>query len=804
MVQVNRKLLELAFDYPFLMHASLAVAFTYDRHLNSSMTCRRTLEECYHWSQSTLLLNRRLKEPIEAKDKDPIWGTAAALAILAFSSTEACTPEESWPLKSTGPSDLDWLHMSEGKMVLWHIVNPLRPDSLFRVMAATYAQMHSPLPKGGIDGIPMGLTTLCRLEASSTPDNNPYFHAAHAVSQILELPESEVTTGLTQLFMRSIHGPFKDLLHKRDPIALLLLYLWYQKAGWELLHIPLKFRYNLFAPKLGELSREAANQHWEDELPAFADARRRREIFGKSSNDCWGWQGSTEIRRESRETKVQQIGRQLVFLSASPMPRKGIQKVKTGCTTCKIRKVKCDESWPQCMRCKSTGRTCDGYRSPPTGSLSWDVLLRAQPSVSPAADNTELRSLAFFRQAVAPVLSGPFDASFWTHLVTQVMHHEPAVCHAVLAISSLYENFSPESLQPQHNAFAIRHYNKAIQLLLGDKAQTVDTVLVVCALFICIEFLRGDHEAAISHSRHGVHVLNTAQKPSRLAVVFCHMSIFPFFFGETISDFPLIANDVPKAAANFPSMIEAQYALDLLAVRSVRLVRDSDKYRLGVAAEEAPPPSLLDEQRQVGVDLDKWEKAFSRFSASRALNTHQDTASLALKMRCLVCRVWAENCLSHTETSYDKHKSTFEDIVNMGRVVLSNIEDGKAARPRFMFDMGFSPILHFVVTKCRHLKIRLAALNLMEALSCPRESLWDAGTMYTICKRSIELEHDVVLTSETIKGMIDGDDETELPSDAGRIRDYLLLNNSDLLGRQICFLMWSRSGGVEAKLDSII
>jgi hypothetical protein len=224
------------------MHASLAVAFTYDRHLNSSLGCRRSLEECYHLSESTVLLNRRLKEPIEAKDKDAIWGTAAALAILAFSSPDARTPEESWALKSSDYSDLDWLRMSNGKMSLWHIVDPLRPDSLFCVMAATFAQMHSPLPERGVDGIPTALAAMCLLNDSSTARNNPYFHAAHAVSQILDLPDSEVTTGPTQLFTRCIHGPFECLLRKRDPVALLLLYLWYRKASRSIWWIELRAR----------------------------------------------------------------------------------------------------------------------------------------------------------------------------------------------------------------------------------------------------------------------------------------------------------------------------------------------------------------------------------------------------------------------------------------------------------------------------------------------------------------------------------------------------------------------------------
>lgn len=224
------------------MHASLAVAFTYDRYLNSSVGCPRSLEECYHWSQSTALFNKRLREPIEAEDKDPVWGTAAALAMLTFSSLDACTPEQSWPLKSSDSFELDWLRMINGKMSLWHIVNPLRSDSLFRVMAATYADMNSPLPERGTDGIPRALAAMCLLTGSSTSKNNPYFYAAHAVSRMLDLPDSEVTTGQIQIFTRIISGPFEDLLRKRDHIALLLLYLWYRKASRSIWWIELRAR----------------------------------------------------------------------------------------------------------------------------------------------------------------------------------------------------------------------------------------------------------------------------------------------------------------------------------------------------------------------------------------------------------------------------------------------------------------------------------------------------------------------------------------------------------------------------------
>jgi hypothetical protein len=145
-------------------------------------------------------------------------------------------------MKSSGDDDLEWVSMINGKMSLWQLVEPMRVDSLFHVMGMTFAQMQSPLPKVGTHDIPEPLAEICLLHDQSTAAENPYFHAAHAVSHVLNLPDSEVTTGHTQLFTHRLDGAFKALLLERDPVALLLLYLWYRKAGRSIWWIELRAR----------------------------------------------------------------------------------------------------------------------------------------------------------------------------------------------------------------------------------------------------------------------------------------------------------------------------------------------------------------------------------------------------------------------------------------------------------------------------------------------------------------------------------------------------------------------------------
>lgn len=216
------------------MHACIALALAYDRYRKGCTTSHRRSEEYHHWTRSAVLLKKRLNRPIETKDKDPIWGTAATLALLSFSFTDAHLPECSWPVRLPSESSidpLDWLRMDNAKMSLWHAVNPLRPESIFGIMKDTYAQLASPLPKAGAENIPGPLASLCELGDHSTAENNPYFSAAHALSDLLKIEDNRVTVGHTQRFTKCIHGTFESLLRARDPVALSLLHLWYSKAS---------------------------------------------------------------------------------------------------------------------------------------------------------------------------------------------------------------------------------------------------------------------------------------------------------------------------------------------------------------------------------------------------------------------------------------------------------------------------------------------------------------------------------------------------------------------------------------------
>ncbi|KAL2023905.1 hypothetical protein VTK56DRAFT_682 [Thermocarpiscus australiensis] len=211
-------------------------------------------------------------------------------------------------------------------------------------------------------------------------------------------------------------------------------------------------------------------------------------------------------------------------------------KVKTGCSNCKQRRIKCDEQRPACANCMRSKKICTGYPPPPRSAKPFEEIRIAPkpaaetsapgpplvrqsiqlpprrvvkrratspltPRTSPAMamilyhpsanlpfSDQEGQYFQLFREQTASELSGFFDSAFWTRSVLQECHSAPAIRHAVVALGALYKTLeksnesppaSPEAdrdpadAAPRHWEMAIRQYSYACNELV--KADAVDT-----------------------------------------------------------------------------------------------------------------------------------------------------------------------------------------------------------------------------------------------------------------------------------------------------------------------------------------
>ncbi|KAK4126656.1 hypothetical protein N657DRAFT_643442 [Parathielavia appendiculata] len=230
--------------------------------------------------------------------------------------------------------------------------------------------------------------------------------------------------------------------------------------------------------------------------------------------------------------------------AAKKRTRASKPKVRTGCITCKIRRVKCDEGKPACLRCTSTGRTCDGYDkaalaryrpSDPNQSAElareefvraceWNEALRAMRRIEADIDETETekRLFARFRVATTDGLATHLCnlTAFWRRLNPSTGCQDGPVKHAVVALAAAYELFQHpnESVidgvsRGDLEVLTIQQYNRSIERLqshAGSSAlESIHVTLVCCLAFISLETLRGNHDVAVTHLANGLRILQT-------------------------------------------------------------------------------------------------------------------------------------------------------------------------------------------------------------------------------------------------------------------------------------------------------
>jgi hypothetical protein len=163
-----------------------------------------------------------------APDRDAICATAALLDVIAFALVEASTPEEAWPLKSPGHSDLEWLRMCEGKKTIWKFADPLRYNSVFHTVADELRAIVTPT-SCEIGGIPSAFIHVYGLNNLLTAENNPYHSTAHDLAPLLHIECVQSNIPRFFSFISHMQPESGMLLEQKDSRALLLLAYWYAK-----------------------------------------------------------------------------------------------------------------------------------------------------------------------------------------------------------------------------------------------------------------------------------------------------------------------------------------------------------------------------------------------------------------------------------------------------------------------------------------------------------------------------------------------------------------------------------------------
>ncbi|CZR36020.1 uncharacterized protein FPRO_03720 [Fusarium proliferatum ET1] len=210
----------------------------------------------------------------------------------------------------------------------------------------------------------------------------------------------------------------------------------------------------------------------------------------------------------------------------APKPAsRGRTKVKTGCATCRIRKIKCDEAKPFCEKCVKTGRKCDGYES----------VFRPFPSTPQPAGKPDVSASGHNHAEGNPPLStGDLNRYFSTKTifdvelscneeaeqVLQASLTNDSIRHALLCLRALRGNLeskkeadtseTDEQQRLSYN-YGLQQYSEALTSLASNLAypspDSLKSALLCCQVLISVEQVRGNFSAMGLHIIRGLNIL---------------------------------------------------------------------------------------------------------------------------------------------------------------------------------------------------------------------------------------------------------------------------------------------------------
>ncbi|KAI9925574.1 hypothetical protein MW887_005955 [Aspergillus wentii] len=446
------------------------------------------------------------------------------------------------------------------------------------------------------------------------------------------------------------------------------------------------------------------------------------------------------------------------------------KRSRSGCRTCRTRRIKCDETPGSCRNCTSAGWKCDGYSTnrPVPGNQSHDTpslsLYRIDKSI-PGETTDERRGFAFFQQWTIPNMTGFFDCRLWSDLILPMCHSEKAVNYAVVGLSALHEELevrgvplSREDLSSHGHRFALEQYGRSLSALNirrhSRDPKLCEVVLTCCLLFVMLELTRGQYDLAFMHVRQGLLIIQDKSRDSSssiwtlrsddveisLAQTMARLDAQSVFFGIEAPRLNLYPGETGQieGADDFQTLSDARRGFDVLLSSATHFLNAVNS----LPSEErlsCHHPDLGERQLHLRIQLEEYMVRLQRSKIQLKGNKEQRGIDL-IHLHEKTLSILLETSLTGTEEpNYDIYTDDFKNILaSCVRIAQSFWEDGPA-RPTLVLDMGIIPPLLLACDKCCDSRMRQQGLRLLEAWP-HREGPWDSRLIVIILKQIISIE----------------------------------------------------------------
>lgn len=414
----------------------------------------------------------------------------------------------------------------------------------------------------------------------------------------------------------------------------------------------------------------------------------------------------------------------------------------------RVRRKRCDAKRPACVRCTSTGRTCDFLSTDSRvlqGTCSSNVRnvladhtpKLAVPYLAPILiSSNDVPHFDYFRISCTEEFSRSFNATLWKQLILQAAYIEPFMLHAVLSIGAIRRS----QLDPLSSAStsAVLQYSKErykeatmkLANLLKAKRVHMDWKLALLGslVFLAVEVLRGHEHAALLHFRSGSDILKSLSfDETLLPPRMLHLSqgeefddVVTAFTRLSVEQIPFVglssnSDAISILPPHFDALGIARSSLNsIVASLDTFLRKYGHPYCKALPSHPLPPPIQI-RQFNLQNTLHSWLQKLNNFLCSPASTPDINDHAKILLIQHLVAWIRISSHFFTSQLIYDAYLPEFEQIVDMTEAVVDgNSENPPEAKgPCYTLDIAMAQPLYFVARYCRGGILRRRAIEVL-------------------------------------------------------------------------------------------
>ncbi|KAI4862078.1 hypothetical protein F4820DRAFT_36962 [Hypoxylon rubiginosum] len=479
-------------------------------------------------------------------------------------------------------------------------------------------------------------------------------------------------------------------------------------------------------------------------------------------------------------------------------------KVRTGCVTCKNRRVKCDEGKPQCLRCEKSGFLCVGYEDasanrgkdlPPlaTSAISkrttertvlrprslqprraidatqpFSLDIRLPASLTPAyLDGRDAPFFERFRSQIIMDIASWCSSNYWNGMLSQIMHDD-CIQHASLALAAMLlaveRSLDPAGqssgplTQYEEGRVALRHYMKAIslcrqRLLGGITKDTIRSNLTSTFLFAMIEVLQGNMSTVDQIMVNGTLLLRdaiNAKAPSGRPTLVWDQELAEMKGGFDRMTImwglcPFFHGQkeiyaVTTSNGQYPEMPDKDAPLSTIRRCWTMFQNDLGLFMMSVRCGKVVSPEHME---SVISQNSKYIVQLRQWMSliDMLLEREKNTSTF---YPLGIMKALALTCTIFLSCFLDRSDVSYDlhlqSFLEILNICQKFIPEKPSAHLKFSLDVNIFPIASFTVTKCRDQKTRQLALKIFKEMTY-RQVLWSNQGMLKSLQALVDLEH---------------------------------------------------------------